>query len=43
LDNTHALSYFLMGSTLAKLGEREAAAKHFEQARALDPKFALRR
>jgi len=43
LDNTHALSYFLLGSTLAKLGEREAAAKHFDQARALDPKFDLRR
>jgi Flp pilus assembly protein TadD len=43
LDNTHALSYFLVGSALAKLGQREEAAKNFEQARALDPKFGLRR
>lgn len=43
LDNSHALSYFLMGSALAKLGQREEAARHFEQARALDSRYDVRR
>jgi tetratricopeptide (TPR) repeat protein len=40
LDNASGLSYFLMGCTLSKLGERQAAESHFSQAAALDPRFA---
>jgi tetratricopeptide (TPR) repeat protein len=40
LDKSSALSYFLMGCTLAKLGQNEAAEQHFRQARLLDPKYA---
>ncbi|MCE9543937.1 MAG: tetratricopeptide repeat protein, partial [Planctomycetia bacterium] len=40
LDNAHPLSYFLMGSTLARLGDTEGAAWNFKQARQLDPKYA---
>ena len=40
LDKTQALSYFLMGSTLLKLGQPEAAERHFQQARRLDPRYA---
>ena len=36
LDNSHPLSYFLMGSTLAKLGESQAADRHFRRAKLLD-------
>ncbi|MBX3414867.1 MAG: tetratricopeptide repeat protein [Pirellulales bacterium] len=43
LDNSHALSYFLLGSALTRLGQREEAARHFAQARALDAKYDLRR
>jgi len=39
LDKSHALSYFLMGCTLVKLGNPEAAEQHFRQARLLDPKY----
>jgi len=39
LDKSSALSYLLMGCTLAKLGQNEAAESHFRQARALDPKY----
>jgi predicted Zn-dependent protease len=41
LDNTSALSYFLMGCTLTKLGQAEAAEEHYERARQLDPRFAV--
>jgi tetratricopeptide (TPR) repeat protein len=40
LDNASGLSYFLMGCTLSKLGERQAAEVHFSQAAALDSRFA---
>jgi len=43
LDKGNALSYFLMGLTLSKLGEPEAAERHFRQAERLDPRYALRR
>jgi len=39
LDNSSGLSYFLMGCTLAKLGQQAAAERHFARARALDPRF----
>ena len=41
LDKSSALSYLLMGCTLAKLGQEEAAESHFRQARALDPKYRV--
>jgi tetratricopeptide (TPR) repeat protein len=40
LDNANALSYFLMGCTLSKLGERQAAEELLSRAAALDPRFA---
>ncbi len=40
LDNTAGLSYFLMGCTLRKLGQQDAAATHFARAAELDPRFA---
>jgi tetratricopeptide (TPR) repeat protein len=40
LDNASGLSYFLMGCTLSKLGERQAAEANFSQAAALDSRFA---
>lgn len=39
LDKSCALSYLLMGCTLAKLGQNEAAEAHFRQARTLDPRY----
>jgi tetratricopeptide (TPR) repeat protein len=39
LDNSSALSYFLVGSALARLGRAEAAEVHLRQARRLDPRF----
>lgn len=41
LDKSSALSYLLMGCTLAKLGQAEAAEAHFREARALDPRYRL--
>ena len=41
LDKSSALSYLLMGCTLAKLGQGEAAEAHFRQARSLDPRYKL--
>jgi tetratricopeptide (TPR) repeat protein len=41
LDNTDALAYFLMGRTLARLGQTEAAESHFRQARSLDPRYGV--
>jgi Flp pilus assembly protein TadD len=43
LDKAHPLSYFLMGSTLRKLGEADTADWHFRQAAQLDPSYAARR
>jgi tetratricopeptide (TPR) repeat protein len=43
LDNRSGLSYFLLGSTLAKLGQAQAAEWHLSQARRLDPRFTSRR
>jgi tetratricopeptide (TPR) repeat protein len=40
LDKSDALSYFLMGSTLEKLKDRQAAARHFAEAARLDGRFA---
>jgi tetratricopeptide (TPR) repeat protein len=39
LDRSHALTYLLMGCTLAKLGQPESAEAHFRQARTLDPRY----
>lgn len=39
LDKSDALSYFLMGSTLAKLGQSETAARCFAEAARLDPRY----
>jgi len=39
LDKSSALTYFLMGCTLATLGQQESAAAHLRQARTLDPRF----
>jgi hypothetical protein len=39
LDNSAGLSYFLMGCTLKKLDQPEAAASHFARAAELDPRF----
>lgn len=43
LDKSHPLSYFLLGSTLTKLGQSEAAEAYFRQAQRLDPRYAARR
>lgn len=43
LDKTHPLSYFLMGSTLRKLGEIDKADWNFQQAAQLDSSYATRR
>ena len=43
LDKSSALSYFLMGCTMVKLGETTAAEGYFRQARRLNPKYAVRR
>jgi tetratricopeptide (TPR) repeat protein len=40
LDKSDALSYFLMGSTLVKLGQSAAAEANFRQAQRLDPRYA---
>ncbi len=42
LDKSSGLSYFLMGCTLAKLGQQEAARDHLKQARTLNPRYGLR-
>jgi Flp pilus assembly protein TadD len=40
LDTSHPLTYFLLGSLLEKQGQREAAQRHFERARSLDPRYS---
>ncbi len=39
LDKSSALSYFLLGSALARMGQTEAAATHLRQACRLDPRY----
>lgn len=39
LDKSSALSYLLLGCTLSKLGQNQAAEANFRQARMLDPKY----
>ena len=43
LDKSSALSYFLLGCTLVKLGQSEAAETCFRQARVIDPRYAAQR
>ena len=43
LDKSHPLSYFLLGSTMKRLGQTAAAEAHFRQAERLDPRYAARR
>jgi tetratricopeptide (TPR) repeat protein len=43
LDKSHPLSYFLLGSTLKKLDQSEAAEAYFRQAERLDPRYSARR
>lgn len=43
LDKSHALSYFLLGCSLAKLGQPDAAAANFRQARLIDARYAAPR
>jgi tetratricopeptide (TPR) repeat protein len=43
LDKSNALSYFLMGCTLAKLGQVDAADVNFRQAQAFDPRYTVER
>lgn len=40
LDKTSALTYFLMGCTLAKLGQFEPAQAHWRQARTIDARYS---
>jgi Tfp pilus assembly protein PilF len=43
LDKSNALSYFLMGCNLTKLGQLEAADANFRQAETLDSRYAVQR
>lgn len=43
LDKSNALSYFLMGCTLAKTGQADAAEHYLRQAEAIDPRWTTRR
>lgn len=43
LDKSCALTYFLMGCTLAKLGQEQSAEDHLRQAQVLDPRYSVRR
>ena len=40
LDKSDALAYFLMGSTLVRLGQTTAAERQFAEAARLDPRFS---
>jgi len=42
LDKSSALTYFLMGCTLAKLGQIESAQAHWRQAETMDSRYAVR-
>jgi tetratricopeptide (TPR) repeat protein len=41
LDNSSALSYFLLGATWEKLGDPESAGWYYRQANRIDSKYAL--
>ncbi len=43
LDKSSALSYFLVGLTLVKLGQSDAAEANFRQARRIDPRYTIQR
>ena len=43
LDKSGALSYLLMGCTLVKLNQFQAAETNFRQARRIDPRYTVRR
>jgi tetratricopeptide (TPR) repeat protein len=43
LDNSQALSYFLLGSVQSRLGKHEAAEGQFRHAAKLDRRYAVRR
>jgi tetratricopeptide (TPR) repeat protein len=43
LDKSSALSYFLMGCTLSKLGQLELAEAHLRQAQTINPRYTARR
>lgn len=43
LDNANPLAYFLMGSTLEKLGKADEAERHLRRARQLDARYSPRR
>jgi tetratricopeptide (TPR) repeat protein len=43
LDNSQALSYFLLGSVQSRLGKHEAADGQFRHAAKLDRRYAVRR
>jgi predicted Zn-dependent protease len=42
LDNSAAVTYFLLGCTQAKLGQLESADANFRKARAIDPTYSKR-
>jgi uncharacterized protein HemY len=42
LDNSQALSYFLLGSALEHLGQPEAGGRYRSEAARLDSRYALR-
>ena len=41
LDNSNALTYFLQGCTLTKLGQSEAAESYLRRAAEIDPRYAM--
>jgi Tfp pilus assembly protein PilF len=43
LDNRDPLAYFLMGTTLARLGDADAAGRNFAEAARLDPRYGQNR
>jgi len=43
LDNSQALTYFLLGSVYDRLGNKEAATRHLGQAARLDRRYATRK
>jgi tetratricopeptide (TPR) repeat protein len=43
LDNSQALTYFLLGSVYERLGNQEASARHLSQAARLDRRYAQRK
>lgn len=43
LDNSQALTYFLLGSVYDRLGNKEASTRHLSQAARLDRRYAARK